>query len=143
MPEADYLAIARSNDNFKMWVLKWLHNTSLDVSAIGSGVPVPGTEQALTPVAPVTKAFGAITNAYVALALIPALGQLSNLFLKNTTDSDIAVSLDGAAQWETVHAGEERTFDFGANNRVLRDDPRIKYLGSAPTLGELYASGYN
>src|SRR5215213_483097 len=100
MAEPDYLAMANSVTNTRMWVLKWLHDLAL---AMGADVDGAGSGQIeIVALPPSTVAYGAITNAYVAVGLIGADEQVSSLFMKNTTDVDIAVSIDGTNQWEVI-----------------------------------------
>jgi len=105
-----------------------------------------GGDVVLTPVInlqSVKIAFGAITNAYVAVGFLDVEELAKFVYVVNDTNSDIQLSYDGSTDGPIVEANNFRSLDFAANNGILEAvDIYVKYLGAAPSVGSIAFDGF-
>jgi hypothetical protein len=85
-------------------------------------------------------AFGSLTNSYTTVITTTAISRIIYIF--NSLDQPILVSLDGTADSFSLSPGDECSVDLGASGLKLPTSSTIKakYTGSAPTVGSVRVS---
>ncbi len=107
----------------------------LEITGSIGGAPSGGTETLAR------IAFGSVPVAYVIGAQLVTTAIRNHLLVRNDTDGDILLSLDGATDNFKILANEVGSFDgvtiaSGATVRVKQD-------GGAPSLGEVTISAWS
>lgn len=96
-----------------------------------------GTEAAYPPLG--SKAFGSITASFTSL-LTPG-GNAKIVDLTNDTDQLLKFSFDGGTtEHAVVPAKSAKVYDFGSQGLKCSGVIHVKHLGTAPTVGTVYAT---
>lgn len=89
-----------------------------------------------------TIAFGTLTNAYVDTAFLDSTKRIGTVNIRNQTDSDVSISVDGGVTDSfIVPAGGVILRNLGSYVAPATTAFQIKYLGAAPTQGNVYIDG--